>query len=71
MCVQFTAYFVNTSVVGRLPINIPGHPRNGDIGYLAELGRLQKDGRTVQLIDARTASQYQQKHIPGTDNIPQ
>ncbi len=37
----------------------------------AALEKLQKDGRKIQLIDARAEQQYRKKHIPGAENIPQ
>lgn len=37
----------------------------------AALEKMQKDGRKVQLIDARAEKQYRKKHIPGAENIPQ
>ena len=36
----------------------------------AELARLKNEGKTVQLIDTRTASQYGKSHITGAGNIP-
>jgi len=36
----------------------------------AELAGLMKEGRKVQLIDTRTASQYRKGHISGAGNIP-
>jgi len=36
----------------------------------AELAGLMKEGRKVQLIDTRTASQYRKSHISGAGNIP-
>ena len=36
----------------------------------ADLDKLQKNGSTVQLIDTRSAAQYQKKHIDKAENIP-
>ena len=36
----------------------------------SELSKRQKDGSKIQLIDARSALQYQKKHIEGAQSIP-
>lgn len=37
---------------------------------LAELNQLLKEGKQILILDVRSATEYNEKHIPGAINIP-